>query len=386
MEDSDQNNAVAKLSGVGVLLKRTWAIFKKRVWTLLLIVIIGVVLIGVPSAIFIGIGIFLSKSIAAFKAIIISITLSISGIVALFFAILFQIAFLIAVADHNIGVKESFIRAKSKVFSFLWLTILMCLIITGGYILFFVPGIIFTVWFFFALFVFIAEDVRGMDALVKSKHYVKGKWWGVFGRVFALWLTSVVVSIIPVIGQVLGIFLVPFSIIYYFLIYEELKSIKSTVPFQPAGKIGVMLTGIVGLLLIPGFLTFLILTGKLKLPADLKRIITSKLPVAAVKQSDTMAVTPKKKSVTSRTVTANYIYGKVVNSHGNPLYGVTIKISRNGMEKSRIYTGKNGTFKTSKLPSGIYAIKAWHQGYKPVTQKKQLTKGTPIRIDFVLQK
>jgi len=47
---------------------------------------------------------------------------------------------------------------------------------TGGFLFLIIPGIIFLVWFIFAQFIIFAEDDRGMNAILKSKEYVRGKW------------------------------------------------------------------------------------------------------------------------------------------------------------------------------------------------------------------
>jgi uncharacterized membrane protein len=109
------------------------------------------------------------------------------------------------------------------------------------------PGVIFAVWFFFAPFVFIDEDVRGMNALLKSKEYVRGRWFGVCLRLLAIWLIAVLVASIPIVGQVLALFLIPFSFVYTFLLYKDLKALMGNdMAFEPArrAKVGVLATGL----------------------------------------------------------------------------------------------------------------------------------------------
>lgn len=140
-------------------------------------------------------------------------------------------------------------QSRSKVLGFLWLGILFGIILTGAYFLFLIPGIIFTIWFFFAVFILIAEDVRGMNALLKSKEYVRGQWWGVFGRLFLVWFLSLLVSLIPMIGQILFLFVMaPFAAIYSVLLYEELKASKPAMTFSPTSKAKatILATGLVG--------------------------------------------------------------------------------------------------------------------------------------------
>ena len=149
--------------------------------------------------------------------------------------------------------------------------------------LFFIPGLIFAVWFSLAAFVFVNEDTQGMSALLKSKEYMRSQWFAVFWRWLALlliaWLISIPVGIMvpialfivksitgavlgPTIGQYAGtiislIFLIPiqalavsFSVIYGSLIYGNLRASRVAFDFAPSNgqKMGFMAIGIFGIL------------------------------------------------------------------------------------------------------------------------------------------
>lgn len=104
-----------------------------------------------------------------------------------------------------------------------------------------IPGIISYVSVSFALFILVAENLRGLEALRKSRKYVEGYWWDVFKRLLLIILASVGLLIGPLlgildvpssreIGELLGGFvsliLTPLVTIYSFLIYADLKRIK----------------------------------------------------------------------------------------------------------------------------------------------------------------
>ena len=109
--------------------------------------------------------------------------------------------------------------------TFLWLYSLAGYVIMGGYLLFFVPGIIFTVWFAFAQFILVEEDSSAVEALFGSKGYVHGHWLDAFGRLFLAWLLSVAVGSVPLLGPLLSVAYGPFMVIFTFLLYKDLKSI-----------------------------------------------------------------------------------------------------------------------------------------------------------------
>ena len=70
-----------------------------------------------------------------------------------------------------------------KLFSYLWVSILAGVITAIGSLLFIIPGIIFFVWFAFATYIVVLEDMKGKETLSKSKELTKGRWWATFGRI-----------------------------------------------------------------------------------------------------------------------------------------------------------------------------------------------------------
>ena len=137
------------------------------------------------------------------------------------------------------------------------------------------------------------EDVRGMDALLKSKEYVRGRWFGVCLRLIAIWLISASVSAIPIIGQVLALFLIPFSFIYAFLVYQDLKTTRGDISFQPGRKekVSIIATGTFGYLM-PALIVFVFMGSMIFTPFSmLKAKMTGQLPNTEIHMQ-----TPKEKS------------------------------------------------------------------------------------------
>jgi hypothetical protein len=75
-------------------------------------------------------------------------------------------------------------------------SIIVGLIIFGGTLLFVVPGIIFTLWYYFAMYEVIFYEKRGWQALQESKALVVGRWWAVAWRLVVPALFYVFISII----------------------------------------------------------------------------------------------------------------------------------------------------------------------------------------------
>ncbi|MFA6416480.1 MAG: hypothetical protein WCW56_03295 [Candidatus Paceibacterota bacterium] len=144
-------------------------------------------------------------------------------------------------------------KGTKKLFSFLWLAILMAVIILGGIILGVIPGIILSVWLAMSAIILFAEDEKGLRALIKSRNYVRDYWWPIFGRSLFLSLLMVAVSFITmaIFGLmssenpadfsrniasewanffrliIVFIFVLPFQISFIYSLYLQLKKIKA---------------------------------------------------------------------------------------------------------------------------------------------------------------
>lgn len=127
-------------------------------------------------------------------------------------------------------------------------SILTFLLVFFGLIAFVIPGILFSIWFFFATYGVILDGKKGVQALKHSKSLVNNRWWDVFWIVFATTFIIVVVTtiasgtlkilvtflqnvtgigllgLIGFIGNIcIDLLVTPYSAIVSTLIYLELK-------------------------------------------------------------------------------------------------------------------------------------------------------------------
>jgi len=225
------------LSGLGELLKQAFQIYKKRIGVLLVISVIPFFtsLIFVPLLL---IPLFFSLPFIAFYKslglllIPLILLIVVLGIIMVIVNLWAGASLLYAIKgrDQEIGIRESFAMAWPKILSYWWISILNGIIVMLGFLLLIVPGIIFSIWFSFSFYVLVSEDRKGMKALLRSKELVKGYWWKVFWRFFMLniivFLVAYIVSFIPFIKSIIYLFITPFSVIFGFLIYENLKQLK----------------------------------------------------------------------------------------------------------------------------------------------------------------
>lgn len=149
-----------------------------------------------------------------------------------FWAIFIQLALTISVI-RPVGtkLKEIFQEAWKKFGQYLWIVILEGFSVFLAGLLFLIPGIIVGVYLTFHPYVFVAEGKKGMNVLERSWALVKGSWWKVFGRLVLLvivfsiifFLSNFVHSLLSTIFQ---FFFKPFSTIFFYLIYQDLKKSK----------------------------------------------------------------------------------------------------------------------------------------------------------------
>ncbi|MBN1325834.1 hypothetical protein JW977_02535 [Candidatus Falkowbacteria bacterium] len=84
--------------------------------------------------------------------------------------------------NQNININELFQSSMKKIASYFWVLILISLIIMLGFILLIIPGIIFAIWYSFAEYIVVLEDIKGVKSLKDSKDLVRGRWGAAFWR------------------------------------------------------------------------------------------------------------------------------------------------------------------------------------------------------------
>lgn len=135
---------------------------------------------------------------------------------------------LVSVLNTGGDIKQVFLTGWKKAWKYFLVTTAVGLIIFGGLILLIIPGIMFGVWFSFALFLAIDKNMGIKEALKQSKAMVKGRFWKVFGRfiVFGLFgfAVGIVLSLLPYVGAVLVSFASPLFVLPSYLLYKDLVS------------------------------------------------------------------------------------------------------------------------------------------------------------------
>lgn len=160
-----------------------------------------------------------------------SIALSITGILYFLASLLVWAAGVEAIkrilSNEKLSFKAVFSSSLKKLLPLIALSIILFLIVGGGFVLLIIPGIVFLVWFFFSKFLLIDQGLKIGKALSKSKQIIKGKFWSVFWNllVFGVFTIGVglVLGFVPYgIGSVINELLGALFILPSFLLYRDL--------------------------------------------------------------------------------------------------------------------------------------------------------------------
>ncbi|MFA5249682.1 MAG: hypothetical protein WC397_04085 [Candidatus Paceibacterota bacterium] len=176
--------------------------------------------------------------------------------------------------QRKVEAEEALQIALPKIFSFWWVLLLSWLITIGGMLLFVIPGIIFSFWIMFAVYVLLNENINGINALLKSKTYMQGQMFNAGVKLFfacLVYLLALIPFFISVkafsilsgeatvsgIAASIAIFILsqlfslPLLTAYFFLFYKNLKEIKGNIGIDPAGNGWLIFAEIVGILAVP---------------------------------------------------------------------------------------------------------------------------------------
>lgn len=236
--ENQQNSSLMPLND---LLGKSFEVYKERVLVLAglmainFITILIIILVSLAVIFLTGINGAINQNLSFLIPLIVlgGILIIAAVITAVVVGLWIQVSMICAVKE-KIGVKESLMMGKSKIWQFFWISFLRGLAVLAGLIFFIIPGIIFSIWFSMALYVLVAEGLKGTSAIKRSKQLVKGNGWDVFLRFLVagliIGLISWVISWVPVLGAIVAaLFISPFGLIFGYLLYEDLKRVKGNV-------------------------------------------------------------------------------------------------------------------------------------------------------------
>jgi hypothetical protein len=173
--------------------------------------------------------------------------------------------------EENLSIKEAYKRSQSKLWPVIWVAIIVCFIVGGASMLFIIPGLILAFYFLFAKIIVITEEETGLKALVKSREYLRGYFWPVVGRYLAIVIVSTLVlaifnsvasivtqatssflnsvgreALLLVLQTFINIVIFPLMIIPAYLLYDNVREVKSDLNFVPSTGLTYLWIGLAG--------------------------------------------------------------------------------------------------------------------------------------------
>lgn len=248
-----------RLLSVGELFSAAWKSYKQR-WLMLIGIMLATVVAVIvpPMLVALGLGGVAKGSFTGMVAMFMLMGLAVLASMGL--ACWGGAAVLSAALDEALGFRDSFNYANSCWLSLAWASSLYSFIVGGASMLFLIPGILTGIWFFACSYLVVAEKSRGMEALLKSKALVDGRFWPVLGRLLLIGLLGGLVGSVPLIGPVFSLLFAPFSILFSVLLYRNLHETANLSGWNATdgAKAGWLLLGLSGYILMP-LLLFLLL-------------------------------------------------------------------------------------------------------------------------------
>lgn len=172
----------------------------------------------------------------------------------------FAIILLAAVDNQKVALKPTLAQARKFIWRALGISVLTALAILGGYLLFVIPGFIFSAWFSLSLYALVKEDLGVMASMKRSRELVRG-------RVFEVWSVSTLpalVYIVPFLGGllnvVLSIVLIPAMALRYQLLTSTTAENRPGVHWS---NYAIVIGAIIATAALIGWLIFAVATGGL---------------------------------------------------------------------------------------------------------------------------
>ncbi len=223
-----------RLKSVGTLLTETWEEYKVRALPMLGVLLLGSVLLLLAVTVA---GLVLALAMGGVMPLLaqmeggrlpLPVLMPIVGVLFVVSSLCIlwvQSAVLAITVDGELGITGALGVGWRRMWSLGWVLLLAGGIILAGSLLI-VPALVFSVWFVFAAFALYAEDRRGLDALFASRGCVRGHFWNTFFKLLLVWLLSVLIGLVPLVGQLLSFLFIPFGLLFMMAMYRDLRRVR----------------------------------------------------------------------------------------------------------------------------------------------------------------
>lgn len=233
----------SSLPSISDLISASWAIFTKKVFTLILVDLLTVlaVVVVVIVAVLVGLGLGLTHiSLTTLGGPILIAGIILAILIAISLIIIFTIsaaasAFIIA-DEAKLSVGDAIKKSFPVILPIIIVGVLTALLVFGGLFVLVIPGIVIYFLLYFSYLEVILGNKRSFEALRGSYNLVSHYFWQVVLRILVLSAIYLIVDLIM--GELKSILLLElvnfllgiFSTIYIITLYKQLVAI--TAPYR----------------------------------------------------------------------------------------------------------------------------------------------------------
>jgi len=130
----------------------------------------------------------------------------------------------------NPTLKSSLNYTVNRLGDIILTAILLAIILTVGFILLIIPGIIFGIMFILAMHVVVLEGKGPIEALHRSRQLVHGRWIKTFAIILIIFVIIFIASIIPLLGSILTLIIQPYLVTTLTFLYYSMRARESQPP------------------------------------------------------------------------------------------------------------------------------------------------------------
>lgn len=139
--------------------------------------------------------------------------------------------------SHGGGAEEAFRESRAGIVPMMSAHAAYMLTAGGASFLLLIPGAIFAVSFALHPFVATLEGLGGLDAQLRSRQYLEGRWLEAAWRLTAGWAMIGALQAVPVAGAIAGVALLPMPLILTYLLYRDLRASREPAAYQPSALV-----------------------------------------------------------------------------------------------------------------------------------------------------
>ncbi len=276
----------SRLPSVQKLFKESWELFKKTIFSYLKLIglLLAFILLGALIGMVVGLPVLFTnvghhiQDLSAMTPFTITVLLLVILWTVLYFLALLILSLVMPIVSIEIlqGTKPARVlqlikQSKRFIVPYFLASLVVGLLVLGGMILLFVPGLLIAFFFMFVSYEIVVEHQSRKEALRRSYLLIKNNFWEVFVRVvllqvgisFISWLINKVATedfLFVLISALFSFFAGWFSQVYLFLLYKQVRA-KTKVDRTVSLRWIVILSSVGWGLLIAGTIALIVGSG-----------------------------------------------------------------------------------------------------------------------------